>query len=221
MSKLLARVATCGLVLGLCVSCGESEADKDGDTSENVTPAQQAARDAANLRIGHVMVEVGHRMETAGRAGAAAQWGLAGYEAHEIIEMFDDDMSRALLPGVCDDDIADQMYFALKDAQLPALRQAAEDEDAAAFSTAFATAAASCNGCHATCEVAFIEVPSEPGAGVPRIGIPGAAPSSPVRGRTQTEVLDPWRTEGGEPVGEQAHEEAGEAPARQEVLDPW
>ncbi|MFK7985809.1 MAG: hypothetical protein AB8I08_07230 [Sandaracinaceae bacterium] len=212
MRTTLQCVAACGLLLGLFVGCDAS--DKDSEEPE-VSEAQQAARDAANLRIGHVMIEVGHRMETAGRASVASQWGLAGYEVHEIIEVFDDDMGRALLPGVCNDDIADQMYFALKDEQLPALRQAAEDQDAEAFRTGFATAAASCNGCHATCEVAFIEVPTQPGVGVPRIGT--QTPTPP------TEVLNPW----GPDPSEESGEAAPDAPAaqrgtpRREVLDPW
>lgn len=222
MSKELGRTLVWGLALGLCVSCGSGE-DKDG---EGVSPAQQAARDAANLRIGHVMVEVGHRMETAGRAAEAEQWGLAGYEAHEIIEMFDEDMTRALLPGACNDDIADQMYFALKDEQLPALRQAAEDEDAEAFSTAFATAAASCNGCHATCEVAFIQVPTEPGVGVPRIATPRIATPRPERpSGIRTGVLDPWANDEGAATPEEPPQRSAPAretaPARLDTLDPW
>ncbi|MCZ7678490.1 MAG: hypothetical protein M5U28_06840 [Sandaracinaceae bacterium] len=44
-----------------------------------------------------------------------------------------------------------------------------------AFRARFARVAASCNGCHAACQVAFVEVPTEPGQTVPRLD-PAAGP---------------------------------------------
>lgn len=134
-----------------------------------------------NLRIGHVMVEVGHRFETSGRAAEAGSWGLAEYQVQEILEMFDQDMTRAALPGDCNDTVADQMYENLRQ-HLPTLRGAASDEDATAFRERFATASGFCNGCHAGCNVAFIRVPSTPGSEVPVVAPtpePAPAPASP------------------------------------------
>lgn len=124
------------------------------------------------LRIGAVMVETGHRFETSGRAATAGRWELAAYEAEELLELFEADMSRAPLPGDCNDAVSDAMYLQLIEEQLPALRAAAEREERDAYAAAFRTASSSCNGCHAGCRVPFVEVPGEPGAGVPRIDAP-------------------------------------------------
>jgi hypothetical protein len=140
-----------------------------------------------DLHIGAVMLENGHRFETAGLAAAAGRWELAEYEAHEMIELFEDDMPRALLPGECNDALADQTYESLLNDQLPELRSAARSADEEAFARAFSTASASCNGCHAGCEVAFIVIPTEPGRRVPVIDAPAAAvPSSPDTATTDT-----------------------------------
>lgn len=127
------------------------------------------------LRIGAVMVETGHRFETSGRAATAGRWGLAAYEAEELLELFEADMSRAPLPGDCNDTVSDSMYGQLIEEQLPALRAAATSEDRDAYAAAFRTASTSCNGCHAGCRVPFVEVPGEPGAEVPQLGTPAAA----------------------------------------------
>jgi len=91
------------------------------------------------LRIGAVMVETGHRFETSGRAATAGRWGLAAYEAEELLELFEADMSRAPLPGDCNDTVSDAMYMQLIEEQLPALRAAAEREDRDAYAAAFRT----------------------------------------------------------------------------------
>ncbi len=129
----------------------------------------------STVRIGAVMMETGRRFETAGRASTAARWELAEYEVHEILELFEADMPRALLPGDCNDEIADRMFEDLDRTQLAALRQAAHDRDEEAFRARFARVAASCNGCHTACQVAFVEVPTEPGQTVPRLD-PAAGP---------------------------------------------
>lgn len=147
--------ASCAVLLALFVlGCG---------------PDKPEGPPQGDLHIGAVMMENGARFETAGRAAAAGRWGLAEYQAHEMIELFEDDMPRALLPGVCDDALADRMYESLLNDQLPALRDAAHAEDEAAFARAFSTASASCNGCHAGCQVSFVVVPTEPGREVPVI----------------------------------------------------
>lgn len=172
------------LLIGLLLlGCGsESAGGGDESSEEDDGKPDEDAPDPGvdpNLRIGHVMVEVGQRLERAGRASEASNWGLAAYEVQEILEMFETDMTRAALPGDCTDAVSDQMYENLLD-QLPTLQQAAADEDAAAFRAQFSTASGSCNGCHAGCNVAFIRVPSTPGAEVPMIALPESAPTTPV-----------------------------------------
>ena len=132
-----------------------------------------------SVRIGRVMVETGHRFELAGRAFRAGRWGLAQYEVHEILELFESDMRRAPLPGVCDDPTADGAYERLVDGQLDTLRGAARDHDAGAFERGYGAVSASCNGCHAGCGVSFVEVPDTPGEAVPRLDRVGAADAPP------------------------------------------
>ncbi len=161
------------LLGGACGGEGEA-ADDDGKPEEERDPEVDP-----NLRIGHVMIEVGARFESAGLGAEAGNWGYTEYQAQELLEMFDMDMRRALLPGDCNDTIADSMYEDLL-THLPTLRQAAADEDGAAFRERFATASGYCNGCHAGCNVPFIRVPSRLGAEVPTIAEPPApAESSP------------------------------------------
>ncbi len=129
------------------------------------------------VRIGAVMMETGRRFETAGRAGESGRWELAEYEVHEILELFEADMPRALLPPDCNDAIADAMFEDLDRHQLATLRNAAGEHDAAAFRQQYGRVAASCNGCHTACQVPFVQVPTEPGLGVPRLdAVEPAAP---------------------------------------------
>ncbi|MBX3271399.1 MAG: hypothetical protein KF729_14125 [Sandaracinaceae bacterium] len=183
-----AIVWLCGLALFAC----EAEPGAEDDKPEEGAPAPGVD---PNLRIGHVMFEVGHRFESAGRAAQARNWGYAEYQVQEILEMFDADMTRAALPGDCNDAVADGMYESLL-RQLPALRAAAHGQDAEAFARELATASGSCNGCHAGCNVPFIRVPSEPGAEVPTIALeappaarPAPEPAPPAEG---SEIRDPW-----------------------------
>ena len=148
MRAVTALIGGLALVTGACDATDKPEADDDPPP--------------ADLRIGHVMVEVGHRFETAGRAASADRWPLAEYEVHEILEMFHDDMGRALLPGDCVDAVVDPLFVTLRDEQLPRLRDLAGEADEAEFRAQFQRVAASCNGCHAGCDVAFVEVPTEP-----------------------------------------------------------
>lgn len=158
------RHAIATLLAITLLACGgettEPEAD-DKPGEEDPPPGVDP-----NLRIGHVMVEVGHRFETSGRAAEAGSWGLATYQVQEILEMFQLDMARAALPGDCNDAVADGMYENLLN-QLPVMQEAAENENLTGYREHFATASGSCNGCHAGCNVAFIRVPSTPGQEVP------------------------------------------------------
>ncbi len=163
------RHAIATLLAITLLGCGGETTEPEGDDKPGEDDPPPGVD--PNLRIGHVMVEVGHRFETAGRAAEAGSWGLAEYQVQEILEMFDQDMTRAALPGDCNDAVADQMYENLR-RHLPTLRGAAADEDTTAFGEHFATASGSCNGCHAGCNVAFIRVPSAPGSEVPTIASP-------------------------------------------------
>jgi hypothetical protein len=125
--------------------------------------------DEGTIRIGALMMENGRRFETAGRAANAGRWELAEYEVHEILELFEVDMPHAPLPADCDDEQADRMFENLSSRELPVLRSAARERNIARFEGAYRTAAASCNGCHSACEVAFVEVPTQPGALVPSL----------------------------------------------------
>ncbi len=158
ISKGPVTLALSAALVALCTGCGPDKPGEDAP-DHGVDP---------NLRIGHVMVEVGHRIEMAGRAAEASNWGLAGYEVEETLEIFNMDMTRSALPGVCNDSISDAMYENLLD-ELPELRGAAEREDVDGFAARFATVSSSCNGCHAGCNVAFIRVPDRPGAAIPMI----------------------------------------------------
>lgn len=167
------------LVSALALSCAPEKPDDGALAREDL------------LRIGSVMMETGRRFELAGRASESRRWELAEYEVHEILEVFDGDMPRALLPDECDDAIADRVFEALDREQLPDLRQAAHERDAQLFRERYARAAASCNGCHAACDVAFVEVPAEPGRPVPTVdpiapaGLPEPAPAHTVGARSE------------------------------------
>lgn len=154
------------LLLALLWSCGQG-ADKPSESAPapGVDP---------NLRIGHVMIEVGYRLETAGRAAEAESWSLAEYEVQELLEMFQMDMTRARLPGDCNDTVADGSYENLLE-QLPRLRAAAENEDATAYASELRATTANCNSCHAGCNVSFIRIPAEVGAQIPVISPAGSA----------------------------------------------
>lgn len=150
------------------LGCGEQTAEAPED--DKPEEGSMAPGADPNLRIGHVMVEVGHRLETSGRAAEAGNWGLCTYEVQEIREMFETDMARALLPGDCNDAVADAAYEELV-SQLPSMQETAENENLTGFREHFATASETCNSCHAGCNVAFVRVPSTAGAEVPMIDL--------------------------------------------------
>jgi len=197
MSRMICWAALSAL---LALGCGADKPAED-DHGSDVDP---------NLRIGHVMIEVGHRLEMSGRAAEAENWGLSGYEAEEIVEMFNMDMTRSLLPGVCDDSVSDAMYENLL-TQLPELRDAAEQEDAAAYAAQFRTVSSSCNGCHAGCQVSFIRVPSRPGLDIPMVELADdeASPAPPEAPSEASEEA----AEEAETDAEPTEEDAEPAPA--------
>ena len=119
--------------------------------------------------LGNVMVQVGRRFEVAGRAAAAGRYELAEFEAGELQELFESDVPTAELPKEGPTVQIPAMAKAFLETNAPELRKAAAAKDSAAFSAAFARAAAACNGCHTASQKAFIQVPAIPGRGVPEI----------------------------------------------------
>jgi hypothetical protein len=123
------------------------------------------------------MVNVGRRFETAGRAAVANRWELAEFEADELGELFEQDVPRASLPKEGPTAQIPGLASAFLKVAPPDLGKAAKARDRAAFAAAYERTAALCNGCHASAEKAFIEVPKVPGQSVPVLD-PMPSPSS-------------------------------------------
>ena len=124
-------------------------------------------RSAAQPGLGEVMVNVGRRFETAGRAAAANRWELAAFEAGELGELFESDVPHAQLPKEGPTAQIPAMSQAFLQSAPPDLASAAATKDRAKFAAAFERAAAQCNACHASADKGFIQVPSVPGQAVP------------------------------------------------------
>lgn len=120
------------------------------------------------------MTEVGRRFERIGRAGAAGNWDLAGYDADELDEVFEEDFPRALAPAA-----VHAMGTTFGETQLGALHAAIDSHDDATFRRVFAETAAQCNACHVLGERGMIHVPTEPGQSVPVIELAPAVPRDP------------------------------------------
>jgi hypothetical protein len=128
--------------------------------------------------LGEVMVQVGRRFETAGRAAAANRFELAAFEAGELAELFENDVPRATLPKEGPTTQIPAMAKAFLEAIPPELTRAASSNDRAAFAAAFGHAAAACNACHVAAAKGFIQVPSLPGQSVPVLDPLPAPPGS-------------------------------------------
>jgi hypothetical protein len=135
-----------------------------GCTRAAPPPPEQRA-DAPGL--GEVMVVVGRRFETAGRAAVANRWELAAFEAGELGELFESDVPHAQLPKEGPTAQIPGMAKAFLESVPADLLKAAETKDRAQFAAAFERAAAQCNACHASAAKAFIQVPTVPGQPVP------------------------------------------------------
>lgn len=136
-----------------------------GCTRAPPPPPEQQRADAPGL--GEVMVVVGRRFETAGRAAMANRWELAAFEAGELGELFEGDVPHAQLPKEGPTAQIPGMAKAFLESVPPELLKAAETKDRAKFAAAFERAAAQCNACHASAAKAFIQVPTVPGQPVP------------------------------------------------------
>ena len=90
-------------------------------------------------------------------AGQAGNWKLASYEVDELGEGFDDVVK--LHPTHKDSPVAPKDAIPrMIPAPLDALRKAIEKEDAAAFSVAYDSLTAACNGCHIATSFEFNRV---------------------------------------------------------------
>jgi len=120
------------------------------------------------LRYGALMSEVGRRFELLGRAGAARRWELAAFELHELEEVFED-LPKAKRPETTGGVNLRGIEQAFTGTHPAEIKAALDARDAMAFTTAFGRAAATCNGCHQATGHRFIEIPGEPGAGIPKL----------------------------------------------------
>ena len=127
-------------------------------------PPEQAAQGPG---LGEVMVTVGRRFETAGRAAVANRWELAAFEAGELGELFEQDVPHASLPKEGPTAQIAPMAKAFLASAPPDLAKAATSRDRAAFAAAFERAAGQCNACHVAADKGFIQVPTVPGQLVP------------------------------------------------------
>jgi cytochrome c553 len=148
-----------GLLLAVLVAVGCSK------TSAAPSGGSEPSADAPGL--GEVMVLVGRRFETAGKAAAANRFELAEFEVGELEELFEDDVPRAKLPKEGPTAQIPSLAKAFLATAPPELSKAAASRDQASFATAFRNAAALCNACHQSAEKGFIQVPSVPGQSVP------------------------------------------------------
>jgi hypothetical protein len=137
---------------------------------ENRPPAcGEASTPEMEPRYGELMAEVGRRFELAGRSVRAGRLALAAFELEELQEIFEEDLPKAAPPRVnAGADLAG-VAGAFRQTNLPELLAAVRARDGRAFGAAYARAAETCNGCHRASGHGFIEVPSLPGAAVPRL----------------------------------------------------
>jgi cytochrome c553 len=127
-----------------------------------------SAEGAGGARYGELMSEVGRRFELLGRAAGARRWELAGFELHELEETFED-LPHAKPPEGADKVDLRALEQAFTNTHPPALQAALTAKDQGAFAKAFGETAGTCNGCHHASGHAFIEIPSEPGATIPKL----------------------------------------------------
>jgi cytochrome c553 len=132
--------------------------------------------------LGEVMVTVGRRFETAGRAAVANRWELAAFEAGELGELFEEDVPHASLPKEGPTAQIAPMAKAFLSSAPPDLAKAAAAKDRVAFAAAFERAAGQCNACHVAAEKGFIQVPTVPGQMVPVLDpLPAASAAAGAR----------------------------------------
>lgn len=150
------------VLVALSIGCSRSGAPSSGGLA--------AASSTANIpkqSLGNVMAQVARRFEIAGRAANANRFELAEFEAGEIEELFETDIPGAELPKEGPTAHIPAMAKAFLQTSAPDLKKAAATKDHAVFAKAFQEASSVCNACHQASAKGFIQVPSEPGKGVP------------------------------------------------------
>lgn len=154
------RRCAASLLALVIASCGKSE-----------PPPPTGAAGGSSARFGPLMLQIGHRLELAGRAARVGRWELATYEVEELREVYEGPLLEAPAP--------DEIHARIEpfiDSCLAPLEEAARARDMARFEREFATTTIGCNACHATANVPFIEIPSELEVEIPRM-TPLAPPS--------------------------------------------
>lgn len=106
------------------------------------------------------------RFGRAGRAVLSGRWDLAGYDLHELDEIFVDDLASSGWHGK--PKLAD-LARTFQAERITALRAAATSHDRAAYERAAADAAHACNECHKAADQAYIEISPALGAEVPTV----------------------------------------------------
>jgi len=108
--------------------------------------------------LGTVMIEYSNRFTNAYYAAKGGNWGLAGYQIKEALEI--QEVGEATRPGRAG------ALKAFEKAYVGKLDKAIVSKDFGAFDTAFKSAVKGCNGCHASQGFAYIEykLPDSPPA---------------------------------------------------------
>lgn len=148
------------LALLLLGAAGCSRSDAHSSPAPNATAPSAPG-------LGEVMIGIGRRFETAGRAALANRFELAEFEVGEIQEAFEDDVPHASPPKEGPTAHIAPMAADFVRTIVPELKRAAAAKDSAGFGRAFQSASAACNSCHTASAKAFIQVPSVPGKPVP------------------------------------------------------
>jgi hypothetical protein len=127
--------------------------------------ARDEARHVDGPHLGALMADVGRRFETIGRAALAHRWELAAFELGELEEDLEG-LPNARVP----EDVNAAALVGFKQG-LPTqeLAAALASKNPTTVATAYGHFAAVCNACHQATGRAFIEVPVEPGAAVPKL----------------------------------------------------
>jgi hypothetical protein len=173
-----ARKVVLAVFVAALSGCAQPPAPRANDNAPS--DAGAAALQHPNAPgYGDVMAQVGRRFELVGRAATAGRFELAEFEAGELDELFGDVLPLAAPPKVAAGVDLRGVADAFRQTNASELVHAAKSRDRAALEGAFARAAGTCNGCHEATGHAFIEIPTRPGASVPRLDPLPAASGHP------------------------------------------
>lgn len=108
--------------------------------------------------LGTIMIEYGNRFYHTYYAAKDGNWGLAGYQLKEALEI--QEVGEITRPGKA------AMLKAFEDSYMGPLKDAIDAQDWNAFQAAYNNAISGCNGCHAATGHPYIEysLPSTPPA---------------------------------------------------------